>query len=96
MVTITLPPELEKNITERANRQGTTPELLTLDSLNQMYIPPAFLSPIEAEETLADYWADYIGTIDSREIYPEGSQLSENTGRKFAELMMEKYRKEQP
>jgi len=36
MVTITLPPELEKTVTERAKRQGTTPELWSLDALSQL------------------------------------------------------------
>jgi hypothetical protein len=90
MITITLPPELEQTLTEKAREQGTTPELLAIDSLQKIYAPPSV--SIEAEgETLADYWADYIGTIDSREVVPGGAHLSENTGRKFAELLREKH-----
>jgi hypothetical protein len=95
MVTITLPPELEQVVTERAHGQGTTPELLVIDSLEKLYLSPA-VPPVEDEKTLADYWADYIGTVDSSELVPGGANLSQNTGRKFAELMVEKYRKTRP
>jgi hypothetical protein len=90
-MTITLPPELERVLEQRAQQQGTTPEMLAIDSLAKLYMPPAVL-PAEEGETLADYWADYIGTIDSSEVVPGGANLSENTGRRFAELMVEKYR----
>ena len=90
MVTITLPQELEKVLTQRAQQQNTTADLLAIDSLIKMYTPPS-AAPVEEGVTLAEYWADYIGSIDSSEIVPEGAQLSENTGRKFAELMVKKY-----
>ena len=91
MVTITLPPELEKTVTERAQRNGTTPELFLLDDLRQRYLPPKQPEPPVVEgQTMADFLKDYIGCIDSSETYPEGSHLSEDTGRKFAQLMVEK------
>ena len=98
MITITLPPELESIVTERAQHQGTTPELFLLDDLLQRYAPTplpepnAETKPVEGE-TMADFLKEFIGCVDSSEKYPEGSHLSENTGRKFKELMLEKHRK---
>lgn len=39
MITITLPPELEQIATQNADRQGTTPELWTLDKLRHSLQP---------------------------------------------------------
>lgn len=91
MITITLPPALEKIVSERAERQGTTPGLLVLDDLAQLYSVTPLVEP-QKDETLAEYWADYIGTIDSSEVVEGGANLSQDTGRKFAELMRKKYR----
>ena len=90
MVTITLPPELEQTVTERAHKQGTTPEMIALDGLREKFLPAS--DPVAAEGTMADFLGDFIGCFDSREIVPGGANLSENTGRKFKELMLEKYR----
>ncbi len=92
MVTITLPPELEKVVTQQANQRGTTPELLALDDLQRIYLNPQDDTQAD-EQTLADYWADYIGSVDSRENNVHRSDWSENTGQKFTELMIEKHRK---
>ena len=89
MVTITLPPELEQTVTERALQQGTTPELLVLNELRQIFTP---VPPLAAGQSMADYLKEFIGCIDSSETYPEGSRLSENTGRKFGELLQKKKR----
>src|SRR5437868_5182186 len=93
MITITLPPELEQVVTERAEQQGTTPELYLLGDLRERYLletPP--LNEEQQGETMADFFEGYAGTINSREIVPEGAHLSKDTGRKFKELMLQKYR----
>ena len=93
MVTITLTPELEQAVAERAQRNGTTPELFLLNDLQERYLPTEPLkTPAIEGQTMADFLKDYIGCIDSSATYPEGSRLSEDTGRKFAELMVEKRR----
>ena len=92
MITITLPEELARIIEHRAQQEGATPETLAIDSLTRLLMPP-FTSPdepIPEGESLADYLKDYIGCVDSADIYPEGSRLSEDAGRKFAALMVEK------
>ena len=40
MTTITLPPDLEGRLADDARRRGTTPELLALDGLRQLFAPP--------------------------------------------------------
>lgn len=94
MITITLPPKLGEALTERAQEQGTTADILAIDSLEKLYLA----SEVQPEEgqSLADYWADYIGTVDSGETVAGGANLSRNTGHKFAELMVEKYRQTKP
>ena len=49
--------------------------------------------PKEGEKTLADYLKDHIGVIDSGEHVPGGAHMSEDTGKKFAEGMVEKRRR---
>ncbi len=91
MVTITLPPELERIVTEQARQQGTTPELLTLDKLHGIFQPIPALPSSERAGTMADFFADFIGSIHSGDIVPGGANLSEDTGRKFKELMLKRY-----
>lgn len=92
MVMITLPPELEQTITERAHQQGTTPELLVLDELRLRFAPPTPDPPVVEGETMYDYLKEFIGCLDSGEIVPGGARMSENIGQKFAEGMEEKRR----
>ncbi|MCW3053773.1 MAG: hypothetical protein JWN14_2943 [Chthonomonadales bacterium] len=93
MVTISLPADLEKAIAEEAAQKGTTPELLTLDVLQGRFLKPSSPKQMPAGATLADALADYIGAVDTHDKYPEGSTLSENTGRKFAQGMVEKHKR---
>lgn len=89
MITITLPPELEQAVTERAQQQGTTPELVTLDVLRKQLLPAVSPTPVEGE-TMADFLADFIGCIDSGKIVPGGTQMSKDIGKKFTQGMVEK------
>jgi hypothetical protein len=91
MVTITLPPDLEEAVTRRAHDQGTTPEVLAVDELRRIYLAAQDTGNPEGK-TLLDYWTDYIGSVDSRDNGRESSNLSENTGQKFAQLMVDKHR----
>ena len=86
MITISLPPDLEGPLTEEAQRRGTTPELLVLDSLRTLFVPtPASEEPTGENATLSDFLAGYIGTVEgSREAF------SDNCGQRFAEGLAEK------
>ena len=90
MVTITLPPQLEEIVMEQARLQGTTVELLTLDALHLWFAGASSPPSLPSGASLADALSDYIGAISTKDKYPEGSTLSENTGRKFAQGMVEK------
>ena len=65
MTTITLTPDIETPLTERARQQGTTPELLALDGLRRLFAPGQ-VPPLEgpAGETLLDFLEGYVGTVD--------------------------------
>lgn len=90
MITITLPPELEQTVTEQAQQQGTTPELLALDKLREIFAPVPETSPAVPGVTLADFLGDFIGSIHSSENVPGGAQMSTDSGKKFAEGMQKK------
>jgi hypothetical protein len=92
MITITLPPELEQVVTERAHQQGTTPELLAFDILREHLLPAAPAPSSGDGQTMADFLGDFIGCYDSRELVTGGANLAADTGRKFTELMLKKRR----
>ena len=82
---ITLPPDIEQVLVEHARKQGTTPELLALDSLRERFIPSSSSdSSAESEGTLADFLGKHIGVLHSSKHIPGGAHMSEDTGKKFA------------
>ncbi len=66
-MTITLTADLERTLTEQAEKQGTTPELLALHDLNELYTQKASASDRFAGKTLAEVLAGRTGTIRSSE-----------------------------
>jgi hypothetical protein len=85
MITISLPPDIEGPLTEAAQRQETTLELLALDGLRKLFGPaPASEEPTSEGATLFDFLAGHIGTV-------EGSTeaFSDNCGQRFAEGLAE-------
>lgn len=92
MKTIALPPELEQVIEERAQQQGTTPELLIVDKLREQFLPVHLPAQDKEGRTMADFFAGYTGGLHSSEFVPGGAQLSEDTGRKFTEMLLKKQR----
>jgi hypothetical protein len=88
---ITLPPDIAHVLAERAYQQGTTPELLVVHSLRERFLPSVSNdSRVEREGTLADFLNGYIGVLHSSEHIPGGAQMSQDSGSKFAEGMVEK------
>jgi hypothetical protein len=88
MTTITLPPEIEAPLAEEARKQGTTPELLALDKLRGLYASTQLEKTEELqneEGTLFDLLQGYVGTVEGTT-----EALSEHTGKRFAEGMVEK------
>ena len=90
MVVITLPPEIEQIVTERAEQQGTTPEIVALNGLRECFL--SSMSPPNPQGTMADFLGDFIGCFDSRTRVPGGANLAENSGDKFQDLLLQKHR----
>jgi hypothetical protein len=84
---ITVPPDIERVLTSRADQLGTTPELLALSSLRERF-PPAEEEPEEARkgqapQTMADFLRGYVGTLHSGERLPGGAGMSADVRGKF-------------
>jgi len=77
-----LTPDIEQGLVEQAQRRGTTPEQLALESLRQQFVHPAPRDqPAEAAGTLADFLAPFIGVLNSGEYVPGGARMSKETRR---------------
>ena len=94
---ITVPPEIERTLTARADQLGTTPEVLALDSLREKF-PPSDTEESEdtpegrSPQNLADFLHGYVGVLHSGELVPGGAGMSEDTGKKLAAGLLEKRR----
>lgn len=95
---ITLTPEIETVLGKLAMKQGTTVELLALRKLRELLSVGETTSlrtkadKQDKAETLADLLAGYIGVFDSSEFVGGGAQMSSDTGRKFADILLGKRR----
>ena len=89
---ITLTPDLENALAERARKLGTTPEALALASLRERFAPAP---PPKLQGTMADYLKDFIGVLHSSEFVKGGAQMSVDTGKKFAAIVYKKHREQQ-
>ena len=88
---ISLPPDIERAVVDHAREQGTTPELLVIDSLRERFLlSPPLSTPTEGEGTLADFLGKHIGILHSSEHIPGGARMSEDSGKKFAAGMLKK------
>ncbi len=80
MVTIILPPELEKIVTEKTERQGTTPEIWTVEMLRQTLHSEDSSQPaseiVPEGGTMLDFFEGYVGVLHSSEFVPGGAQMS--------------------
>jgi hypothetical protein len=95
---ITLTPEIEKALHEIAEKQGTTVELVALKTLRERLFtskPQSVVPESERQQTpktLADFLTGYTGVLDSSEFGKDGVQMSKNTGKKLADILLEKRR----
>lgn len=91
---ITVPSEIERTLTARADELGTTPELLAVDSLREKFPPSDGTEEApegRAPQNLADFLRGYVGVLHSSELVPPGGGMSEdNTGKKFAAGLFKK------
>ncbi|MCI0525349.1 MAG: hypothetical protein L0Y75_08820 [Acidobacteria bacterium] len=90
-LTLKLTPDIADSLIEYSQRQGTTPELLVLETLRKLLAPPVTAAPADNQyQTLADFLDGYVGVVDSGELVPGGARMSEECGEKFAAGMLEK------
>ncbi len=88
---ITLTPDIEQALREQAERRGTTPEQLAIESLRQQFVHPTQSErPAEGQRTLADFLGDSIGVLHSHEHVPGGARMSEVTSETFTKGLIEK------
>ena len=91
---ISVPPDVERALTARAHALGTTPEILAVDSLRERFSSESDLDDEAAgmskAKTLADLLEGYVGVLHSSDKVPGGAQLSEDTGKKFADGLVRK------
>ncbi len=90
MITITLPAEVEVPLEEEARKQGTTPELLAVDCLRNRFARQESAAKTDENESLLDFLSGYAGMISGT-----GEPLSERSGKRFAEGLLEKQRRRQ-
>ncbi|WP_417908943.1 hypothetical protein [Candidatus Electronema sp. PJ] len=96
---ITLTPEIERVLSDLAEKEGTDVESVALRTLRECFLlkkrkPVKSVSEKKAEpRNLADLLGGYIGRIDSGEL-AEGSsgQLSTRTGEKLTKILLEQRR----
>ena len=61
---ITLPPDIERALTDEASKRGTTPELLALDSLREQFLAERQASALtDGYNTLAEFLTGHIGVL---------------------------------
>ncbi|MGD0949840.1 MAG: hypothetical protein ABSA52_20725 [Candidatus Binatia bacterium] len=95
---ITVPPEIERALTVQARKRGTTAELIALDSLRRRFVRAHVRRRHDEGEgngrqTLADFLEGYVGVLHSSERVPGGARMSEESGNKFAQALIDKRRK---
>jgi hypothetical protein len=84
---IELTPDLGSALVNAARRQGTTPDLLAEAYLRERLDTRQHESPGTEPKTLADFLAGYIGVLGTGADANGGNNLSEDTGRRFAEAL---------
>lgn len=91
MITITIPPDLEGLLVEKARRQGTTPETVAIADLRKLLIEGDETGARDASavegRTLYDLLADYIGTVEGT-----SEAVAENAETLFLDALLQKQR----
>jgi len=85
---LTLTPDLEQALAAEARKLGIPPEQLALDSLRERFMPSEAAVSLATGETLADFLREDIGVLHSSEYIPGGARMSEDSGKKFAAVLV--------
>lgn len=88
---IAVTPDIEKVLREHARKQGTSPEVLVLHVLRELFISSVATGTTpDKHGTLYDYLADHIGVLSSSEYIRDGARMLENCGKQFAAGLLKK------
>jgi hypothetical protein len=85
-MSIELAPDLESALADAARLQGTTPDLLAEAYLRERLNTLRRENSGEEPRNLADFLAGYVGVLGDDDA-SEVNNLSEDTGRRFAEVL---------
>jgi len=88
---ITLPADLETRLAEVAKLRGTTTEQVAVDGLRRMYPEETVSSHKPPVGTLFDFLKPHLGVIDG-----PNEACSQDTGRQFADGLLEEWQRSQP
>lgn len=88
---INLAPEIEKALIQQAKQTGISSEQLANDLLGRQLLADQAISFTD-RNTLADFLGNFVGALQSGNQEIERSNWSENTGKRFGELMVRKHR----
>ena len=90
---ITLTPDIEQVLRRAARKQGATVESIVLKTLRECFFQKENKKQdCSTMNSLADMLQGDIGTIDSGEMVQGGARMSENSGKRFADILAEKQR----
>lgn len=88
MTAIVLPPEVERRLANEASKRGTTLEVLAIEYLREQLARPRPGAGAGNGDNLFDFLSGYIGTVDGTT-----EALSEGSGQRFVEGLVEKQRR---
>jgi hypothetical protein len=87
---IELTPDLESALVSAARRQGTTPTLLAEAYLRERLDVQPQESPATQPKNLAEFLEGYIGVLAIEDDAEGRNNLSEDTGRRFTEVLAQR------
>ena len=88
---LTLTADVENALSAQASLQGTTPEQLALDALRKMFVTNGTDSTMSSQPVpLLQLLDGFIGVLDSSELPKEKQLTSEDTGKAFTQILLEK------
>jgi hypothetical protein len=92
-MTIHLSPDLELALSQEAERRGTTPQALAI-RLIELQLPSDKQEQESGKEpaTIGEWLKPFLDSLPPKDPNRPPSRLSEDSGRKFAELLREKRR----
>jgi len=94
-MTIELSAQLETALAHEAERRGTTPQALAVRMIESQLPPSPVRSHAASDEqprTMHDVWSSHIGAVASEPGDDANGRLSQETGRRFTELLIEQRR----